>query len=295
MSETGRYEDGHFWYTERQAPDVSLSIRCTHLYGERTPFQRIDFYESDTFGRFFTLDGLMMLTEKDERHYHEMLVHVPMAVHPDVRRVLIVGGGDGGTARELSRYPGIEVIDMVEIDRRVVELCRVHLPSTAGRLDEDPRIRLHYMDGVRFLREADDDRYDLVLVDSTDPVGPGEGLFSRRFYSDCHRVLGRDGILVNQHESPFYPSYSRSMQRSHQRLRDTFPIARVYLFHMPVYPSGMWLFGFASKGPDPVRDLRPDALSAQPDFETRYYTPSVHAAAFALPRFVERQLQEAAG
>ena len=285
------------WFTEDHTGDVRLSIKARHSYGEDTPFQRIDFYESDTFGRFFTLDGLMMVAESDERHYHEMLVHVPMAVAKDPKKVLVIGGGDGGTVRELARYPGIERIDMVEIDERVVRLCQKFLPSVAGAIDADPRIHPIFEDGVRFLKETADAAYDLILVDSTDPIGPGEGLFSRKFYQDCHRTLTADGILVNQHESPFYATYAQSMRRAHKRLRETFAVSEVYHFHMPTYPSGMWLFGFASKGIRPVEDRRPEADSpaGTPAMPTRYYSRAMHAGAFALPPYVAALLSEEGG
>lgn len=283
------------WFTEDHTGDVRLSIKARHLYGEDTPFQRIDFFESATFGKFFTLDGLMMVAERDERHYHEMLVHVPMSVAKDPKKVLIVGGGDGGTLRELVRYPGLERVDLVEIDERVVRLCQQFLPSVASAIDADPRINLLFEDGVRFLKEVPDASYDLILVDSTDPIGPGEGLFSRKFYQDCFRALGPDGILVNQHESPFYETYAQSMRRAHKRLRETFPVSEVYHFHMPTYPSGMWLFGFASKGPRPVQDRCADAPAGTSAMPTRYYSAGMHVGAFALPPYVAALLSEEGG
>ena len=288
---------GTEWYTEDHTGDVRLSIKARHLYGEDTPFQRIDFFESDTFGRFFALDGLMMVAERDEKHYHEMLVHVPMSVARDPRRVLVIGGGDGGTVRELSRYPSLERIEMVEIDERVVRLCQQFLPTVACAISSDPRIVPVFEDGVRFLKEVPDATYDLILVDSTDPIGPGEGLFSRKFYQDCHRTLKADGILVNQHESPFYETYAQSMRRAHKRLRETFPVAEVYHFHMPTYPSGMWLFGFASKNLRPVADLKPEseAPAGGPTMPTRYYSRGMHVGAFALPPYVAALLTEEGG
>ena len=278
--------EADLWYSEYHADDVRFSIRVRrHLHSEKTAYQQIDFFESDTFGTFFTLDGLMMVTEKDESAYHDMITHVPFAVNPEIRRVLIIGGGDGGTAREVSRYPHVERIDMVEIDERVTRLCQQYLPVTAGALDRDPRIRLRFEDGVAFIHRAEDKSYDLILVDSTDPVGPGEGLFSRQFYMDCRRILSEDGILINQHESPYYPAYALQMRRAAARIREIFPITRVYDFHMPTYPSGHWLFGFASVTLDPVRDFKPERWSRF-GLKTRYYHPGLHAASFALPAYV---------
>ena len=215
-----------FWFSELHTPNVKLSIRVDRqLYSGHSDFQRIDVFDSPEFGRFLALDGYMMLTEKDEFIYHEMIVHVPMAVHPHVRRVLVIGAGDGGVIRELCRYDDIEQIDMVEIDPQVVEVCREYLPQTACSLD-DPRVKIYYEDGLRFIRRCED-LYDLIIVDSTDPFGPGEGLFTREFYGNCFKALKEDGIMVNQHESPFYDQDAIAMQRAHQRIVESFPFSRV--------------------------------------------------------------------
>lgn len=196
------------WFTEKHTENVKLSIQVDRqLYSSQSEFQRIDIFSSKEFGRFLTLDGYMMLTQKDEFIYHEMMVHVPMAVHPKVRKALVIGGGDGGTARELIRYPAIEQIDVVEIDEEVVSACRQYLPQTACGFD-DERIHLFYEDGLKYVRRYED-TYDLILVDSTDPFGPGEGLFTKEFYGNCYKALKAEGIMVNQHESPFYPMMRR--------------------------------------------------------------------------------------
>lgn len=280
------------WYSEYHTDDVRFSIGVTrHLHSEQSPFQQIDFFRSETFGTFFTLDGLMMVTEKDEFAYHDMIVHPAFATNPDIRRVLIIGGGDGGTAREVSRYPGVERIDMVEIDERVVRLCQQYLPQTAARLDEDERIHLYFEDGLAFVRQAPAESYDLILVDSTDPVGPGEGLFTVDFYDSCHRALKDNGILINQHESPYYEHYAREMKRAHQKIAKTFPVVRIYEFHAPTYPSGHWLFGFASKRLDPLADARLDDWQAL-GLDTRYYNAGLHRASFALPTYVQEMLRD---
>lgn len=278
------------WYSEYHAEDVRFSIKVNrHLYSEKTPFQQIDFFDSETFGRFFTLDGLMMVTQKDEFAYHDMICHVPFAVNPQIKNVLIIGGGDGGTAREVCRYPGVRHVDMAEIDERVVRLCQQYLPQTACALDKDPRVSMHFTDGLKFVQEAPAGSYDLILVDSTDPVGPGEGLFTVAFYENCLRALSENGILINQHESPYYDHYAHEMLRAHDKLRKAFPIARVYEFHMPTYPSGHWLFGFASKTLDPITDFKPEQWLAL-GLKTRYYNTELHRAAFALPTYVKEAL-----
>jgi spermidine synthase len=231
----------------------------------------------------------MMLTEKDEFIYHEMITHVPMAVHPNPKNILVIGAGDGGVVRELTRYASVESIDLVEIDELVVEVCKKYLPTTACRFD-DPRVHVYYEDGVKFIRRCTD-QYDVIIVDSTDPFGPGEGLFTKEFYGSCFKALKEDGIMVNQHESPFYDEDAAAMQRSHKRIVDSFPISRVYQAHIPTYPSGHWLFGFASKKYHPTHDLDEGAWNRL-SIDTQYYNTRLHLGSFALPTYVTKQLME---
>ena len=278
------------WFTEKHTPDVKFSIRVDRqLYTGQSEFQRIDVFESPEFGRFLTLDGYMMLTERDEFIYHEMIVHVPMAVHPAAKNVLVIGAGDGGVIRELCRYPEIEQIDMVEIDPLVVAVCREYLPQTACSLG-DERVRIFYEDGLKFVRSKSN-QYDLIIVDSTDPFGPGEGLFTKEFYGNCYKALNEDGVMVNQHESPFYADDAIACQRAHKRIVESFPISRVYQAHIPTYPSGHWLFGFASKKYHPLKDLKADQWKAR-EMKTRYYTAELHRGAFMLPAYVEEMLED---
>lgn len=279
-----------YWFSEAQTPNVKLSIRVDRqLYSVQSEFQRIDVFESPEFGRFLTLDGYMMLTEKDEFIYHEMIVHPVMAVHPSVKKVLVIGAGDGGVIRELARYEDIESIDMVEIDREVVKVCKKYLPQTACGFD-DPRLTIYYEDGLRFVRRPEN-LYDLIIVDSTDPFGPGEGLFTREFYGNCYKALKEDGIMVNQHESPFYEQDALACQRAHKRIVESFPLAKVYQAHIPTYPSGHWLFGFASKKYHPLRDLKEEAWKKR-NLKCRYYTTMLHKGAFYIPAYVEELLRD---
>lgn len=278
------------WFTEMHTDNVKFSIYVDkQIYSSQSEFQRIDIFESKEFGRFLTLDGYMMLTEKDEFIYHEMIVHVPMSVHPNVKNVLVIGGGDGGTVRELTRYKDIENIDLVEIDEEVVSCCKKYLQQTACGFD-DERVHIYYEDGLKFVRRHVNE-YDLILVDSTDPFGPGEGLFTKEFYGNCYKALKEDGIMVNQHESPFYPNDALAMQRAHKRIVDSFTISRVYQAHIPTYPSGHWLFGFASKKYDPLKDQDIARWKAQ-GIKTRYYNEQLHKGAFALPNYVEDLLKK---
>ena len=278
------------WYTENHTDNVKFSIRVDkHLKSAESEYQRIDIFESKEFGKILTLDGYLMVTEKDEYIYHEMITHIPMAVNPDIKNILVIGAGDGGTVRELTRYNRVEYIDMVEIDEMVVEICREYLPQTASRLS-DPRVHIFYQDGLRFVRSKENE-YDLIIVDSTDPFGVGEGLFTKEFYGNCYKALKDDGILVNQHESTFYASYSNSMKRAHSRIKSTFPIALVYQAHIPTYPSGHWLFGFASKKYDPRSDLKSEWWNSL-GIKTKYYNTILHTGCFAIPNNVRDQLRE---
>ncbi|MDR0405262.1 MAG: polyamine aminopropyltransferase [Clostridiales bacterium] len=276
------------WYTEEHTPDVRFSIRVEkQLYSAQSKFQRIDVFESREFGRFLTLDGLMMVTEKDEFIYHDMIVHVPMATNPGIRNVLVIGAGDGGTIRELTRYPYVERVDMVEIDEEVVKACMEYLPQTACSLG-DPRVRIRYEDGLKFVRSRHGE-YDLIIVDSTDPFGPGEGLFTKEFYGCCYKALREDGILVNQHESAYYAEYADAMARAHRCVKEFFPVCKVYQAHIPTYPSGYWLFGFASKKYDPVKDADADAWQRL-GIQTKYYNSALHKGCFAIPNYVKERL-----
>lgn len=279
------------WYSEMHTEDVKFSIRIKEqLLAQKSEFQQIDVFESREFGRFFTLDGLVMVTEKDEFIYHDMIVHVAMATNPNIKNVLVIGAGDGGTVRELARYKNIKNIDVVEIDKLVVDVCLEYFPHTAVGFS-DSRVNLFYEDGLKFVRNKEQE-YDLIIVDSTDPFGPGEGLFTKEFYGNCYKALTTDGILVNQHESPYYESYAKSMQRAHKRINEFFPIAKVYQAHIPTYPSGHWLFGFASKTIDPIKDFDANAWN-ELGLKTKYYNTELHTACFALPNYVKELLEEA--
>ena len=278
------------WFSEFHTPDVKHSIRVTrHLYSKRSEYQQIDIFDTPEFGRVLSLDGNVMLTERDEFIYDEMITHVPMAVHPNIRDVLVIGAGDGGVVRELARYESIRRIDLVEMDPQVIEACRVWLPENACRLD-DSRVHIFFDNALRFIRRRTD-AYDLIIVDSTDPFGPSEGYFTREFYGICYNALHDDGIMVNQQGSPFYKQDAEAMQRSHKRIVNTFPISRVYQAHIPTYAAGYWLFGFASKKYHPIDDLCAEKWLAH-NLKTKYYTTKLHVGAFYLPAFLETMLQE---
>ena len=253
------------WYSEFHTGNVKLSVRVDR--------------------QLFSGESEIVFSDKDEFIYDEMVTHVPMTVHPNVKNVLIIGGGDGGVARELIHYPQIESIDVVESDKMFVDVCRKFFPEVACGL-EDPRISMYYDDGLRFLRGKNDE-YDLIINDSTDPLGHTEGLFTKEFYGSCYKALREDGIMVYQHGSPFYDEDEAECRKVYK----SFPISRVYQAHIPTCPSGYWLFGFASKKYHPLNDLdaeRWDALG----MKTWYYTTNLHRGAFMLPKYVEDLLEE---
>jgi spermidine synthase len=272
------------WFSELHTPDVKLSIRVDkHLHSEQSEFQRIDVFDSVEFGRILVIDGFVMLTEKDEFIYHEMIAHVPLAVNPDIKNVLVIGAGDGGTVRELCRYKEIECIDVAEIDGRVIEICKEFLPQTACGFS-DERVNVHIADGLRFVRKCES-KYDLIIVDSTDPFGPGEGLFTAEFYGNCKNALKERGILINQHESPFYEQDAKAVTRANKRISSVFDGVWVYQLSIPTYPSGHWLFGFSS---DFYSPLEFDAQRwNNRGIITRYYNTDLHKGAFALPSYVK--------
>ncbi len=279
-----------FWFSEFHTPDVKHSIRVNkHLFSKKSDYQKIDIFDTPEFGRVLTLDGNVMLTERDEFIYDEMITHVPMAVHPGIRDILVIGAGDGGVVKELTRYDKVQRIDLVEMDPEVLNACREFLPGNACRLD-DNRVHIYYENALKFIRRCEDE-YDLIIVDSTDPFGPSEGLFTREFYGSCYTALKAHGIMVNQQGSPFYAQDAEAMKRSHMRIVSNFPISRVYQAHIPTYAAGYWLFGFASKHYHPIDDLDADAWTAL-GLETRYYTTRLHKGAFYLPAFLEQMLQE---
>lgn len=278
------------WFTEHHSDCANFSIKIEkQLFNKKSKYQRIDVLESKEFGKILILDGYLMVTEKDEFIYHDMIVHVPMATNPKIKKVLVIGAGDGGSIRELVRYQSIERIDMVEIDEEVVKACKEYIPSMASGYS-DERVHIYYEDGLKFVRRIENE-YDLIIVDSTDPFGPGEGLFTKEFYGNCYTALNEEGILVNQHESVYYSEYADSMRRAHKRIKEHFAIAKVYQAHIPTYPSGHWLFGFASKKYDPVKDLDAEHWN-QLGIKTKYYNTDLHVGSFAIPNYVKEQLEE---
>ena len=278
------------WFSEFHAPDVKHSIKVKrHLYSETSNYQQIDIFETFEFGRVLSLDGNVMLTERDEFIYDEMITHVPMSVHPDIKDILIIGVGDGGVVGQLTRYDTVERIDLVEMDPLVLDACRKYLPENSNQLN-DSRVNIYFDNALRFIRRCKEE-YDLIIVDSPDPFGPSEGFFTREFYGICYNALKSDGIMVNQQGSPFYKHDAEAMKRSHKRIASTFPVSRVYQAHIPTYAAGYWLFGFASKKYHPIDDLNAEKWLSL-NLTTKYDTTKLHIGSFYLPAFLEKMLEE---
>lgn len=257
---------------------ISIKVKRT-LCHYRSDFQEIAVFETEKLGKMLVLDGITMLTEFDEFAYHEMIVHVPLLVHPNPSRVLVIGGGDGGTAREILRHPEVHEIHICEIDEEVPKVCRKFLPSLASSFD-DSKVKILYQDGAKYVAE-NPGSYDVIIVDSTDPVGPGKVLFQRRFYEDLKNALTEGGIAVTQCESIYF--HQDIIRTVASFGREVFPKLRYYNTLVPTYPSGIIGFFFCSLSKDPIDDLVEERSHRLQGL--KYYTPSVHRAAFSLPRF----------
>lgn len=276
------------WISETYKESVILGLALKQkLFSQTSPFQKVEVFASRHHGRVLMNDDCFMLCERDERIYHEMMAHVPLNVHQNARRVLIIGGGDGGTAREVLRYARVERVVLVEIDQVVVESCRAHIPSTANAF-KDPRLELRIEDGVRFVREADE-TFDVILIDSTDPEGAAQPLFGAEFYADVIKRLAPGGIVIAQGESVFYES---EMQRKMLEITSShFQFTSPYNFTNMTYPGGLWSFMWASQTLHPLRDLKaphsrtPDSNAPNSSLEMFYYNENVHRASFQLPEF----------
>lgn len=277
------------WTIEKLHSDHAQALRETRvLYDSETDHQRLRVFENATFGRVLTLDDVVQVTEGDNFIYHEMLSHVPILAHGAARRVLIIGGGDGGMAREVLRHASVAHVTMIEIDAGVVDFSRQYLPGISAGAFDDPRLHLTIADGAAFLRDTER-QFDVIIVDSTDPVGPGEVLFTNSFYGHARRALSPGGILVTQNGVPFLQG--GELTNTMRAFKALFSDATCYLATVPSYAGGAMAFGWGTDGA--ARAVPSDVLSdrfAASGIVTDYYTPEVHRAAFALPGYVRRLL-----
>ncbi len=273
------------WFTEKQTENygITFSIKET-LVVEQTDFQHLAIVDTVEFGRMLLLDGMVMTTVRDEFVYHEMVAHPALFTHPNPEHVLVVGGGDGGVIREVMKHPKVKKAVLVDIDGKVIEYSKKFLPTIAGELD-NPRVEVIVGDGYMHIHEHKQ-TYDVIMVDSTEPVGPAVELFSKGFYQGISEALKDDGIFVAQTDNPWFKAdLIRNVNRD---VKEIFPITRVYGANIPTYPSGLWTFTMGSKKYDP---LAVDEAGI-PELNTKYYSPRLHKAAFALPKLVEELLQD---
>jgi spermidine synthase len=272
------------WADEEYQGIVRTGFRLKRrLFKGKSPFQKVEVVETKGHGKLLLIDGMTMVSERDEFVYHEMIAHVPLFLHPKPKKVLVIGGGDGGSVREVLKHKSIAKCVLVEIDGLVVEASKKHIPLTAAKLS-DKRCVVRIEDGVKFVKETEE-RFDVIIVDSTEPFGPAKELFGTGFYKDVKRVLTSDGIVVSQAGSPFYEI--GTIKNLDGILKKVFPVVDAYLFTNLTYPGGLWAFTYASKGLRPVKDFRPARVKAA-KLPLRWYNADVHAGAFALPTFVRK-------
>jgi spermidine synthase len=282
------------WFTDKD-DDQALSVRHTGeiLFREQTDFQTVQILDSYRYGKFLTLDDMIMTTEKDHFQYHEMIAHTPIFAHGNVKNVLIIGGGDGGGLNEVLRHDGVEKITLVEIDEAVVRASTLHLDIAKSAFTHE-KVDVRFEDGIKFVAESLPEAYDLIIVDGSEPVGPAEGLFTLAFYQDCFKALKANGVLVAQGESPRFNE--QAFCKVNHLLRSSFGAEHVFvnLFFIPTYPTGMWSFQWGTKGVDPRniagKEQRIDSFVESHDLQ--YYNADVHTASFALPNFVKSLLRD---
>ncbi|AVQ38995.1 spermidine synthase [Clostridium botulinum] len=268
------------WLKENQISDPVLHYKFTKtLLNKKTPFQELTIIKSKTLGNMLLLDGIVQTTEKDEYVYHEMITHIPLFTHPNPKKVLVVGGGDGGTIREVLKHPSVEKAVLCEIDEEVIKASKEFLPTISCALD-NPKCEIFIGDGIKYVHEHKNE-FDIIIVDSTDPFGAAEGLFGGSFYKEIYQALTDKGIFVAQTETPFY--LPEVVKKVYDDARIIFPITKLFMAAIPTYPSGYWSFTIGSKKLDPATA----DLSNTIDIETKYYTKALHKASFVLPKFVE--------
>lgn len=271
-------ENKNDWFEELHE-DIGLKFKLKkRLFSKQSDFQKVEVVETTGHGLLLAHDGMIMVTEKDEFVYHDMITHVPLFTHPNPKNVLVIGGGDGGTVREVLRHPSVEKVTMVEIDSVVVEASKEFIPLTAGKLD-DPRVTLIIDDGVKFMKESKE-TFDVIIIDSSEPIGPATPLFNKDFYADVAARLSPNGIVTAQAESPYY---DMKMQKVLVKImKEVFPKVHLYNYCNMSYPSGLWSFAYASHGICPLKDF--DKTRVSGDFQ--YYSPEVHQGSFLLPQFM---------
>lgn len=261
------------------------------LFESETDHQHLIIFENSAFGTVMALDGIIQTTERDEFIYHEMMVHVPILAHDNPRRVLIIGGGDGGSLRETLKHSVVEEVTQVEIDASVIDMCKTFLPGHSAGAYDNPRAKIIIGDGFAYVRECEE-KYDIIVCDSTDPVGPGEVLYSEAFYAGCRRTLNDDGIFVGHAGVAWFQTAEALVV--HERLRRSFDSVNFFAAAIPTYIGGIMIFPFASNRSD-AAGAALDTISARfraAGISTRYYTPRVHVGAFGIPQYFSDALEK---
>ncbi len=274
----------YFYETYNDIAKLGINIK-KRLFTGRSKYQKLDFYETAGFGVLFTLDDLVMLTEKDEFVYHEMIVHPAVFIHKNPERLLIIGGGDGGSVREAVKHPYLKEVHLCELDDLVIEKSKEYLKSCSCELD-NPRVKIFIQDGFDFLRKREN-YYDIILIDSTDPIGEGAKLFDTPFIKLVYNALKDDGIAVRQSESPFYDM--KILKEVYEKTKAVFPVNRVYKAFIPTYPSGLWTFLFASKTYNPLDNFDANRFD-ELKLNYQYYNKEIQTSCFSLPEFIKKEL-----
>ncbi len=270
------------WFRERETDNIKVEWKIKEtIYSIKSQYQQVDIVDFFEFGRALVLDGIIQTTVFDEFIYHEMIAHVPMFTHPNPKRVMVVGGGDGGTVREVLKHPSVEQVDLIEIDKEVVDGCIKYLPELATGL-KDHRVRINNVDGFKFVQEKQN-YYDVVIIDSSDPIGPAVGLFARPFYKSVYAALKEDGLFVAQTESPLF---NRDLiQDVYSGIKEIFPIQYLYMAGVPTYSIGPWTFTMGSK-----RYTKDNARQCCPNMTLKYFNNEVQKGAFMLPNYIKELL-----
>jgi len=272
------------WFNNRYSPHTILKTKIKkQLFKGKSPYQKIEVYDSYDFGRMLVLDDIVNVAEKDEFIYHEMMAHIPLFTHPNPEKVLVIGGGDGGLVREIAKHPQVDQIDLVEIDPAVVNTSKRYLPKLAQGFKES-RLQIFFEDGSQYVKNCIH-VYDVIIIDSPDPLGAGKKLFQKTFYRNCFRALKEDGVLTTHSETPTFKKEVRLMQSIYRKFNQLFPLVQMFTACIPSYSIGMWCFAFCSKKYDPLKDFQA-AKYRKYNLKNRYYNAAIHNASFALPNFL---------
>jgi len=278
----------NIWYTEQYGESLSLSFKIKDiLHSENSEFQKIEIIDTIEYGKMLLLDGLVMTTEKDEFFYHEMISHIPMLSHKSPEKVLVVGGGDGGTIREVLKHPSVKEAVLCEIDKGVIDVSKKYLPTIACKLD-DNKVKIHVQDAVEYIK-TQKNAFDVILIDSTDPLGPGVGLFTEDFYTNVMEALTENGVMAAQSESPILNQ--KELGLISELLKKVFPIVKTYTAPVPTYPGSYWSWTFCSKNVNPL-EIADISRAKTIEKQAKLYNTEIHKSVFSLPNFIKEIVKQ---